>query len=157
VRLCVHFWETCRLHHLLWKWRQEVPAKCCYRCDTSRPQTQFSQMFKHQMSQTLFNHGDYSTQQYYELIRNYMIHILLGLLVRILPGAWMSVSCKCCVLLGRSICIGTVTRPEESYQVWCVWVWSWSVGNKEALAQQGLLHHGGEMCSQSSNHSMYQT
>lgn len=75
----LHFWETCCLHHLLWKWRQEVPAKCCYKCNRSRPQTQFSQMFKHQMSQILFNQSDYSTQQHYEWIRNYMIHILLNL------------------------------------------------------------------------------
>jgi hypothetical protein len=27
-----------------------------------------------------------------------------------------------------------ITRPEESYQVWCVWVWSWSIDNEEVLA-----------------------
>jgi hypothetical protein len=45
---------------------------------------------------------------------------LLGLRVRILPGAWMSVSCECCVWSGRGVCIGLITRPEESYQVWYV-------------------------------------
>jgi hypothetical protein len=40
--------------------------------------------------------------------------------VRISPGAWMSVSCECCVLSGRGLCDGLVTRPEESYRVWCV-------------------------------------
>ena len=46
----------------------------------------------------------------------------LGLLVRIPPRAWMYVSFECCVLLGRSICVGPITRTEESYRVWCVWV-----------------------------------
>jgi hypothetical protein len=26
----------------------------------------------------------------------------------------------CCVLSGRGLCVGLVTRPEESYRVWCV-------------------------------------
>jgi hypothetical protein len=46
---------------------------------------------------------------------------LLGLWVRIPPGAWMSVSCECCVLSGRGLCDGLITRPEESYRMWCVW------------------------------------
>jgi hypothetical protein len=45
---------------------------------------------------------------------------LLELWVRIPPGAWMSVSCECCLLSGRGLCDGLVTRPEESYRVWCV-------------------------------------
>jgi hypothetical protein len=46
---------------------------------------------------------------------------LLGLRVRIPPGSWMSVSCGCCVLSGRGLCVGLITRPEESYRV-CVCV-----------------------------------
>jgi hypothetical protein len=42
---------------------------------------------------------------------------LLGLWVRILPGAWLSVSCDCCVLSGRGLCDELVNRPEESYRV----------------------------------------
>jgi hypothetical protein len=45
---------------------------------------------------------------------------LLGLRVRIRPGAWMSVSCECCVLSGRGFCDGLITHPEESYRVLCV-------------------------------------
>ena len=45
---------------------------------------------------------------------------LLRLWVRILPGAWMSVYCECCVLSGRGLCDGLITRPEESYRLWCV-------------------------------------
>jgi hypothetical protein len=32
----------------------------------------------------------------------------------------MSVSCECCVLSGRGLCVGLITRLEESYRVWCV-------------------------------------
>jgi hypothetical protein len=35
------------------------------------------------------------------------------------PGAWMSVSCECCVLSGRGLCDELVARPEESYRLWC--------------------------------------
>ena len=35
-------------------------------------------------------------------------------------GTWMSVSCECCLLSGRGLCVGLITPPEESYQVWCV-------------------------------------
>jgi len=45
---------------------------------------------------------------------------LLRLWVRILPRAWMFVCCECCVLSGRGLCDGLITRPEESYRLWCV-------------------------------------
>jgi len=45
---------------------------------------------------------------------------LLGLWVRIPPGAWMSVCCECCVLSGRGLCDELITRPENSYRLWCV-------------------------------------
>jgi hypothetical protein len=45
---------------------------------------------------------------------------LLRLWVRIPPGACLSVSCECCVLSGRGLRVGLITRPEESYRVWCV-------------------------------------
>jgi len=32
----------------------------------------------------------------------------------------MSVCCECCVLSGRGLCDGLITRPEESYLLWCV-------------------------------------
>ena len=40
---------------------------------------------------------------------------LLGLRVRMRPGAWMPVSCECCVLSGRYLCDGLTTRPEFVY------------------------------------------
>jgi len=45
---------------------------------------------------------------------------LLRLWVRILPGASMFVCCECCVLSGRGLCDGLITRPEKSYRLWCV-------------------------------------
>jgi hypothetical protein len=45
---------------------------------------------------------------------------LLGLRDRIPPVAWMSVCCECCVLSGRVLCDGPITRPEEFCRVWCV-------------------------------------
>jgi hypothetical protein len=47
---------------------------------------------------------------------------LLGLGVRIPPEAWISVSCECRVLSGRGLCVWLITRPEESYRLWCVWL-----------------------------------
>jgi len=54
------------------------------------------------------------------LRRGFMASRLPELRVRVPPGAWMSVSCECCVLSGRGLCVGLITRPEESYRVWCV-------------------------------------
>ena len=34
---------------------------------------------------------------------------------------------------------GLITRPEESYRVWCVWVWSWNIDKDEALAHWGAV------------------
>ena len=32
----------------------------------------------------------------------------------------MFVCCECCVLSGRGLCDEVITRPEESYRLWCV-------------------------------------
>ena len=32
----------------------------------------------------------------------------------------MYVCCECCVLSGRGLCDGLITRSEESYGLWCV-------------------------------------
>jgi len=42
---------------------------------------------------------------------------LLRSWVRIPPRVWMFV---CCVLSGRGLCDGLITRPEESYRLWRV-------------------------------------
>ena len=45
-------------------------------------------------------------------------------------------------LTGTRPCVWLITRPEEPYWVWCVWVWSWSIDN-EALTLYGLQRQGG--------------
>ena len=79
---------------------------------------------------------------------------LLGLWVRIPPGAWMFVCCECRVFSGRGLCDGLITRPEESYRLCCVVVCdpetsfikkSWPTGccsakkNKPLTASQNAL------------------
>jgi len=45
---------------------------------------------------------------------------LLRLRVRIPPGTCTSVCSNRCVLSGRGLCDELITRPEESYRLWCV-------------------------------------
>ena len=45
---------------------------------------------------------------------------LLKSWVQIPPGAWIFVCCECRVLSGRGLCDELITRPEESYRLWCV-------------------------------------
>jgi hypothetical protein len=79
-----------------------------------------------------------SAMHYYYTKVNNFLHVIIILLlllllldfsavarllrswVRIPPGAWMVVCCECCVLLGRGLCDEPITRPEESYRLWCV-------------------------------------
>jgi hypothetical protein len=52
--------------------------------------------------------------------------------------AWKSHSCECTVVSGRGLWDELITRPEKSYCVWCVWVWSWSLDTQEAKYRQQL-------------------
>ena len=45
---------------------------------------------------------------------------LLRLWVQIPPWAWMFVCCECCVLSGRGLCDGLITRPDGFYRLWRV-------------------------------------
>ena len=54
------------------------------------------------------------------LRRRFAAARLLRSWVRIPPGPWMFVCCECCVLSGRGLCDELITRPEESYRLWCV-------------------------------------
>ena len=48
---------------------------------------------------------------------------LAGTVGSIPAGGIDSVYCECCVLSGRGLFVGLITRTEESYRVWCVqWV-----------------------------------
>ena len=42
-----------------------------------------------------------------------------------------------CALSGRDVCDGLITRPEDSYRLWCVSVRSGNLDNEEALAHWG--------------------
>ena len=76
---------------------------------------------------------------------------LLRLCVRIPPGAWMFVCCDCCVLSGRGFCNELITRPVESYRLWCVVVCDlenlvnerpWPIGGFFAKNKQPIFHCG---------------
>jgi hypothetical protein len=63
----------------------------------------------------------------------------LRLWVRIPPNISVSFCCECCVLSGRGLCDGLITRLEESYWVRvcvcvCVWLWPRNLNNEGALA-----------------------
>jgi len=67
---------------------------------------------------------------------------LLRSWVRIAPGAWMFVSCECCVLSGRDLCDELITRPEESYRLWCVVVCDLeNLKNEVAMTRVGSQRH----------------
>jgi hypothetical protein len=54
------------------------------------------------------------------LRRRSAVSRLLRSCVRIPPGAWLFVCCECRVLLCRGLYDELITRPEESYRLWCV-------------------------------------
>jgi len=49
----------------------------------------------------------------------------------------MFVCCECCVLSGRGICDELITRPEESYRMWCVVVRDLETSRKRRLWTTG--------------------
>jgi hypothetical protein len=72
------------------------------------------------------------------LRRRFSAADLLRLWARILPGAWISECCECCVLSGRGLCVGLITHPEES-TVLRRCVWSRNLVNEDALAHWGVV------------------
>ena len=46
-------------------------------------------------------------------------------------GAWMSVVSVVCCVVSVVFCQVEVSRPEDFYRLWCVWVWLWSLENEE--------------------------
>jgi len=54
----------------------------------------------------------------------------------------MFVCCECCVLSGRGLCDELITRPEESYLLWCVVVCDLeNLKNEEAMTRVGSQRH----------------
>jgi len=60
---------------------------------------------------------------------------LLGLWVRIPQGAWTFVCCEYCVLSGRGLCDELMTRPKESYRLWCVALCDLETSKEETKAR----------------------
>jgi hypothetical protein len=61
----------------------------------------------------------------------------------------MYVCRDCCVLSGRSLCVGPITRPEESYRLWCAVVCDsktstvrklWPIGSYCAMEKNRSSH-----------------
>jgi len=54
----------------------------------------------------------------------------------------MFVCCECRVLSGRGLCDELITRPEESYRLWCVVVYDReNLVNEEAMTRVGSQRH----------------
>ena len=57
----------------------------------------------------------------------------------------MSVCCECCALSGRGLCDELITRPEKSYQLWCVVVCDLETSlMRRPLPTGGLLRQKGK-------------
>ena len=54
------------------------------------------------------------------------------------PTGGMDVCRECCVLSGRGLCDGLITRPEESYRLWCR-----VVCDLENFVNEGVMAHWG--------------
>ena len=58
------------------------------------------------------------------------------------PTGGMDVCCECCVLSVRGLCDELITRPEESYRLWCVVVCDLeNLKNEEAMTRVGVQRH----------------
>jgi len=54
----------------------------------------------------------------------------------------MFVCCECCVLSGTGLCDKLITRPEESYRMWCVIVCDLeNLKNEEGMTCVGSRRH----------------
>ena len=67
-------------------------------------------------------------------------------------GERMFVCFECCVLSGRGLCEELITRPEESYRLWCVVVCDLEttkhlVNQEEAKADQRAMAPREKICS----------
>jgi len=55
----------------------------------------------------------------------------------------MYVCCECCVLSGRGLCDELITRPEESYRLWCVVVFNLEITKILVNEEEVKAHWGG--------------
>jgi len=73
---------------------------------------------------------------------------LLRLWAGIPSGAWTFVCCECCVLSDTGLCDELITRPEESYRVWCVVVCA-----SETSWMRGPWPTGGTVAPKTNKHT----
>jgi len=65
----------------------------------------------------------------------------------------MFVCCECCVLSGRSLCHGLITRPEESYRLWRVVVCDLQTSKMRRLKPATVLWKYNQKEGKQTNHS----
>ena len=68
---------------------------------------------------------------------------LLGLRVRIPPGACLAVSCECCVLSGTGLRVRPITRPGDCYRMCVACQCHCEASIMRPCPKGGLLRHGG--------------
>jgi len=74
------------------------------------------------------------SQWLHGLWRRSVVTHLLRLWLQILPGAWVSACCECCLLSARGLCDELITHPEESFWLVCCLVQSRNLINEETIA-----------------------
>jgi hypothetical protein len=126
-----------------WAWRTltDVRVKLSVSLYTLRRHVGRVEMQLHSLLNSVL-HGNGPTQWPCGLRRKSTAARLLRSWVRISPGAWMSVCCECCVLSGRGLRNEPITRPEESYRLWCVVVCDLEktiIVNEEAKTHWGVI------------------
>ena len=112
----------------------EVCASAVVMLDTSCSEAVWRALATHSIRQFLLHfpslrhrvpsYFNWTLPEDYEIWGTYIcfsdVACLLGFWVRIPPWVWKFVCRECCVLTGRGLCDELITRPEESYRLWCV-------------------------------------
>ena len=71
------------------------------------------------------------------------------------PAVGMDVCCECCVLSGTGICDELITRPEESYRLWCVVVCDIETTKILVNEEEAKAHWGAIGSREKTNHTSY--
>jgi hypothetical protein len=94
------------------------------------------------MQQPAYSSYKYNGLKWGCLRRRSAVACLLGLPIRILPEAWMSVSWECCVCWQVEVSAKGRLLVQKSPIEWvCVQVWFWNLNNEATKARVRLLRH----------------
>jgi hypothetical protein len=113
------FSEVCATNTVFWNGlRRNIPEMCqCF-------QTKFfCSLQEGRLGHAEPNRGLHCVRYFFPPVFAYSSQhpvLILFNLRTIPPWAWKSVCCECCLLSGRGRCDELITRPEESYRIWCV-------------------------------------